>query len=243
VKHLGFDHFTVYDLDGSAERHLAPLLNSTFLTYISRWNPIPCLANLTATGARPYCTQTLVENQCVWNSRGAAEWAMLVHAPDCFLNDAPGLPTMFGLLDAMDHSKATLLLPTVLFAAAHGAPNPEGGQSSTAPDVFSVFNSRVCALLNCYRHMPVLDPHLTHVTAVHFALADSQETRTYTAALAVNHYVQMFSNRLSREVAAYTDDGMYRHPNGSHDFCFDDRLAHVTGIMTELLKTFTNDHK
>jgi hypothetical protein len=237
---LGFDHFTVYDMDGSAAAYLAPLLNSTFLTYFNQWSPISCLANLTSTRKSPYCTETLVNNQCIWNSRGVAEWAMLIHAPDCFLNDAPGLPTLFGLLDNMDHSKASLLLPTVVFAAPHGAPNPQGGKSSRATDIFTVFNSRLCSLLNCYRHVPVFDPHLTNVAAQH-ASYNTKDSETYTASLAVNHYVQMFSSRPSTDIAAFTDDGMFRYPNGSHDYCVDDRMAHVTGIMASVLKTYAGE--
>jgi len=48
VKYLGFDHFTVYDIDGSAASYLAPLLNSTSLTYYNSWAPIACLATFTA---------------------------------------------------------------------------------------------------------------------------------------------------------------------------------------------------
>ena len=226
-------------MDGSAAAYLAPLLNSTFLTYFNRWSPISCLANLTSTLTNPYCTETLLNNQCVWNSRGITEWAMLVHAPDCFLNDAPGLPTLFGLLDNMDHAKTSLLLPTVLFTAPHG---PQSVKSSAAVDIFTVFSSRVCALLNCYRHVPVFDPHLTYVTSVH-ASFNAKDSVAYTASLAVNHYIQMFSSRPSEGVAVYTDDGMFRYPNGSHDYCIDARMAHVTGIMASLLKTYAVDGK
>jgi len=238
VKYLGFNHFTVYDIDGSAASYLAPLLNSTFLTYFNSWAPIACLANFTASRKHPYCTETLINNQCLWNSRGISEWAILIHAPDCFLNDAPGLPTLFGLLDSMDHAKSSLLLPTVLFEMVPGAPIPQGGNLSTAADIFTVFNNRVCAMLNGYRHVPVFDPHMIYVSIVHDALDSTLETTLYTASLSVNHYIQMFSNRTSQQTAMLTIDGMLRYPNGSVDYCIDNRMAHVTSIISSFLETY-----
>jgi hypothetical protein len=234
---LGFDHFTLYDVDGSAASYLSSLLNSTFLTYYHRWSPTPCLANVTAAHQGTYCAETLLENHCVWNSRGISEWAMLVHAPDCFLSDSPGLPGLFGLLNSMDHAKSTLLLPTVLFAMPPESSIPKGGNLSTAADVFTVFNTRVCALLNCYRHVPVFDPHMIYVSQVHDAHDFTLESRTFTASLYVNHYIHMFSSRSSESVMGYTHDGMLRYPNGSHDYCIDNRMAHVTGVVRSLLAT------
>jgi hypothetical protein len=238
VKYLGFDHFTFYDVDGSAAPYLSSLLNSTFFTYFHRWAPVRCLLNLTATRKYPYCTETL-ENQCLWNSRGNSEWAMLIHAPDCFLNDSPGLPKLFGLLDSMDHSKSSLLLPTVLFEAAPGERIPQGGNSSSAADIFTVFNSRVCSILNGCRHVPVFDPHMINVSIAHSAIDVTLEAQTHTATLAVNHYIQMFSNRTSQHASALTGDGMLLHPNGSPHYCIDSSMAHLTAIMSSLLETHT----
>ena len=164
---------------------------------------------------------------------------MLIHAPDCFLNDAPGLPSLFGLLDAMDHSKSSLFLPTVLFEAAAGERIPQGGNLASAADIFIVFNTRVCSILNGCRHVPVFDPHLIYVSIVHSALDVTLEAHTHTASLAVNHYLQMFSNRTSQQASALTSDGMLLHPNGSPHHCIDDSMAHLTATTSSLLEAYT----
>jgi hypothetical protein len=164
---------------------------------------------------------------------------MLVHAPDCFLNDSPGLPALFGLLDSMDHSKSSLLLATVLFEAAPGERVPQGGNLSSAADIFTVFNSRVCSILNGCRHVPVFDPHMVYVSIAHSAIDVTLESQTHTATLAVSHYLQMFSNRTSSHASALTGDGMLLHPNGSPHYCIDSSMAHLTAIMSSLIETNT----
>ncbi len=232
---MGFDHFYFYDLDGSAAPYLSPLLNYSFLTYFHRWAPIPCLSNLNTTLKYPYCTQTIAENQCLWNSRGLSDWAMLVHAPDCFLNDSPGLPTLFWLLDSMDHSKSSLLLPTALFEAAPGERIPQKGNWSSAADIFSVFTNRACSILNGYRHMPVFDPHLMSISITHRAVDATLESQTFTASVVVNHYLQLFSNRTSQLASTLTGDGMHLHPDGSSHYCSDNRMAHLSETTLYLL--------
>lgn len=238
VRYLGFDHFTIYDVDGSAAPYLLPLLNSTFLTYFGEWAPTSCLKNLTATRQIPYCTETLIENQCLWKARGISEWVMLIHAPDCFMHEAPGLPVLFGLLDSMDHAKSSLLLPTHLFEFAWDTPMPARKNASTAADIFTTFNIRVCSMLNAYRHMPVFDPHMIDVALVHEAFDSfDTESRVFTASLAVNHYFQLFSSRTSASLL--TGDGMLTHTlDGSVVHCVDNRMAHVAGVVSSLLESY-----
>ena len=115
---MGFDHLFLHDVDGSAQPYLAPLLFAflSFLSYYNRCAPTPCLGNITADAEWSYCTETLLENLCVWDARGvAAEWAMLIHAPNCFLNDDAGMPVLLGLLDSMDNAKSSLMMPTYVF--------------------------------------------------------------------------------------------------------------------------------
>jgi hypothetical protein len=236
VKHLGFDHFSIYDMDGSTAPYIAPLANASYLSYFHQWSPTPCLANLTSTLQCPYCTETLLENQCVWNARGRSEWVMLVHAPDCFLNDAPGMPSLFGLLDSMDHSKSSLLLPTILFGPATDAALHGRDSACTAADIFSVFTSRMCATLCSYRHVPVFDPHMIEVSRIHEALDGADiDARVYTASPAVHHYLNLFSNRTLRSVISCSSDGLQKHADGSVDMCIDKRLSHVSGIMASFL--------
>ncbi len=225
-------------MDGSAAPYLSPLLNSTFLTYFNRWAATPCLQTLTALPKHPYCTETLLENQCLWKARGVSEWAMLIHAPDCFVNDAPGLPTLFGLLDSMDHSKSSLLLPTYLFENPF-SDVPMVASRTTAADLFTIFSRRVCPMLNSYRHMPVIDPHMIHVSLVHIALDEfNLEARMYTASIAVNHYIQMFSDRTARQIEALALDGMQLYSNESVDYCTDDSMLHVSEIVSSMLEVY-----
>ncbi len=237
---MGFDHFSLYDVDGSAANYLSPLLNSSFLSYYNRWSPTPCLKNLTSSLKFPYCSETLMENQCVWDARGVAEWAMLVHAPDCFLNDSPGAPTLFSLLDSMDHSKSSLMMPTYLFEFPTDVqPAPPRDPSFTALDIFTFFNVRACPILNAYRHLLVVDPHLVHVTRVHEALDGfNLPARLYTASIAVNHYIQMFSSRTARQLAAISSDGMRRFANGSVEHCVDERMSRVPDALSSLLQHY-----
>jgi len=241
VKYLGFDHFTIYDMDGSAAPYLAPLLNSTFLTYFNQWAPTSCLGNITS-AKQPYCTETLLENQCLWTARGISEWVILIHAPDCFVNDAPGLPTLFGLLDSMDHSKSSLLLPTYLFEfPSSDVPivARKTASRTTAADLFTIFSRRVCPMLNSYRHMPVIDPHMIHVSLVHIAIDEfNLEARMYTASIAVNHYFQMFSDRTARQIGALSKDGMQLYSNDSVDYCTDDSMLHVSEIVSSMLDVY-----
>jgi hypothetical protein len=236
VKHLGFEHFTVYDIDGSAGPYLSPLLNATFLTYFSAWAPTSCLQNLTATRILPYCTETLLENQCIWNARGFSEWAMLIHAPDCFVNDAPGLPALFRLLDSMDYSKASLLLPTYLFEYPSSASVPARSNDTVAADIFTIFNYRICAMFNAWRHMPVVDPHLVQATIVHEPFDNlTTDSRVYTASLAVHHYFQLFSSRTSGNILT-ADAMLLADSDGTLAYCVDDSMSHVSSIMRTLLE-------
>ena len=236
VEHLGFEHFTVYDIDGSAAPYLSPLLNATFLTYFSSWAPTSCLRNLTSTRTLPTCTETLINNQCVWNARGLSEWAMLIHSPDCFVNDAPGLPTLFSLLDSTDYSKASVLLPTYLFEFPSSAPAPARSNDTTAADIFTFFNYRICAMFNAWRHMPVVDPHLIQATIVHESFDNlTTDSRVYTASLAVHHYFQLFSSRTSGNIL--TEDAMMLFDaDGTLAYCKDESMSHVSGVVRSLLK-------
>jgi hypothetical protein len=237
---MGFDHFFLYDVDGSAQPYLAPLLNSSFLSYYSRWAPTPCLGNITAGAKWPYCTETLLENQCVWDARGVAEWAMLIHAPDCFLNDNAGMPVLLGLLDSMDNAKSSLMLPTYVFEFPLDMQHmPVRKNESTAADIFTYFNVRACQILNSHRHLVVVDPHLVHVTLVHQAIDGfNLQTRMYTASVAVNHYIQMYSSRTARQIASLSSDGMRRHANGSVAHCVDDGMYHVSHVVSSLLESY-----
>ena len=162
---------------------------------------------------------------------------MLIHAPDCFLNDGPGMPALLGLLDSMDHAKSSLMMPTFIFEFPLDMQSmPVRTINSTARDIFTFFNVRVCPILNAFRHLVVVDPHLIHVTLAHEALDGfNLHARLYTASVAVNHYIQLFSGRTARQLAALSSDGMQRYPNGSVDHCVDERMFDVSEVVSSLL--------
>ena len=139
----------------------------------------------------------MMNNHCLWNARGSAEWVILIHAPDCFVNDSPGSPVLLDALDSLSPSISSLLLPTVVFenpgVAAYNFINV------TAPDMFLTFVKRRCPMLLASRHMPVFDPHEVSVSLIHEELA-ATGSRQYTAALVVHHYFQLFSVRGSENL-------------------------------------------
>jgi hypothetical protein len=238
---MGFDHFSLYDIDGSAQPYLTPLLNSSFLSYYNRWAPSDCLESTAVDFNFPSCYETMINNQCVWDARGVAEWAMLIHAPDCFLNDDAGMPVLLALLDSMHYTKSSLMMPTYLFEFPSGMqqmPAPQKG--STAASVFTYFNVRACQMLNSHRHLVVVDPHLVHVTRVHEALdGNNSQARLYTASVAVNHYIQMFSIRTATEMAAaISRDGMRVYDNGSVPHCVDEGMYHVSHVVSSLIESY-----
>ncbi len=110
---------------------------------------------------------------------------------------------------------------------------------TSVADIFTIFNNRVCAVLNAFRHVPVFDPHMIQISMVHEAFDNfDTENRVYTASLAVNHYFQLFSSRTTANIL--TTDGMvYIHPDGSVAHCIDDRLAHVSHVVSALLKSYS----
>jgi hypothetical protein len=172
----------------------------------------------------------------MWNARGTSEWAMLIHAPDCFLNDEPGLGSLLGLLDSLDPSKSSLMLPTVVFGRPQHGSSTACANGCTAADIFKVFNSRACAALCSYRHVPVFDPHMVQVSRVHEALDGfSVDARAYTASLAVHHYVNFFSDREMRSIFSISSDGIIKLWNGSVPMCADTRMSEVSTILSQML--------
>ena len=171
---------------------------------------------------------------------------MLVHAPDCFVNDGPGMPVLLGLLDNMDHSKSNMMVPTYLFEFATDMHTiPDRSNVSTAADIFTFFNVRACPLVNAARHLVIVDPHMVQVTIVHEAFDGFDvHGREYTASIAVNHYIQLFSHRSSQMYSGLLSlDGMSRYPNGSVDHCVDESMSQVSAAVASLLQKYAVSHE
>ena len=168
----------------------------------------------------------------MWNARGSAEWVMLIHAPDCFINDSPGAPLLLQLLDSLDHGISSLLLPTFVFE------NPSNYKyiNVTAADIFVVFTQRRCPMLLASRHMPIFDPHDVSVAFVHEELSASG-ARQYTAAMAVHHYFQLFSTRSTDELQ------WSEYAGKTVPYCVDDSMVGMGSVVHELLQELARDSR
>jgi hypothetical protein len=181
-----------------------------------------------AAALHPYCSETLMENHCMWNARGNSEWAMLSHAPDCFINDSSGATLLIDLLDSLDENVSSLLLPTFIFEQpdATAVIFPD----LTAADIFETFVIRRCAMLLASRHMPIFDPHDVSVALVHEELT-AIGGRQYTAALAVHHYFQLFSSRGSDNLEWGVSSG-HKEP-----YCKDRSMSRIGKVILGLLQS------
>jgi hypothetical protein len=234
VRYLGFNHFSLYDADGSAAPYIEPLHNEGFLSYFPKWAPTACGRDLA--GQHVYCSETTMENHCMWRARGVAEWAILIHAPDVFVNDLAGAPKLLGLLDSLELQYGSLMLPTFIFEVPVG--QMRVGKHVNAAGIFSTFTTRVCPMMLPFRHVPVLDPHLVSVAYVHEPFdydhsARQFVLRRYTAALAVHHYYQMFTSRTSQ--FEWGSDGAL---NPVH--CDDFSMSHASFHVQRLLQLYNN---
>jgi hypothetical protein len=242
VEYLGFDHFSLYDVDGSAHPHIQPLLDLGFLSYFQKWAYSPCARKLALTGhanSHVYCSETLMNNHCMWQARGVSEWAILIHAPDVFVNDIAGAPKLFGLLDSLEPQFGSLMLPTYVFETPGQA---SLANHTSAADLFSFFTTRACAMLLPLRQVPVFDPHMVSVTYVHEPFDYDYSSgrfsmRIYTAAFAVHHYMQMFSSRMF----VWGDDWAMMEGNAlSPAHCSDMSMTHASFHVRALLMFYNN---
>ena len=166
-----------------------------------------------------------MNNHCMWNARGTSEWVILIHAPDCFINDSPGAPLLLELLDSLDHQTSALLLPTYIFE------NPINVKFNnvTAAHIFTHFTQRRCPMLLASRHMPIFDPHHVSVSIVHEELTASGQ-RQYTAAIAVHHYFQLFSTRATENLE-WSDYAGKKIP-----YCEDNSMVAMGSLVHDLLQ-------
>jgi hypothetical protein len=190
---LGFARVTVYDIDGSTGAYLPQeLLRSRAVIYRPRWAPTAAMRDVQVNGST-YCSETYMENQCLWEARGRSEWAMLLHAPDNFLADVPGAHKLFGYLDSKPHSFPGIPIYVRLFYGK----DEDNVNHTHASEVFSSiqqFISTQCRV----RSVPIVDPHICLGLFVHVEsvggicprLACQDPPTSW-----VNHYMTMFRRR------------------------------------------------
>ena len=101
LKYANLDHISVYDNDGSVGEYLEQLPPDSKISYFPNWGATNAMSREANASRDHYaCTETYVENQCIWNARGIAEWAFLMHNIDVWLADRRGGRDFRGELDA-----------------------------------------------------------------------------------------------------------------------------------------------
>ncbi|CAF4003831.1 unnamed protein product, partial [Rotaria sordida] len=165
VNYLGFGKVHIYDIDGSTKPYIGGLVERGALKYYNSWAPTESMLNLSLNGSR-YCSETMMENQCLWQNRGLSEWVMLIHAPDNFLNDFARAPTLINYLNTIKHTIALSLLTTFAF----GHPNVTISKQQPANTLFETVTIRECGPFLYGRHLPIANPRQVMMLFVHVAL-------------------------------------------------------------------------
>lgn len=192
VDYLGFGYINIYDIDGSVEPYLGDLVKRGIVNYYKSWAPTESMRQLALNNAT-YCSETMMENQCVWQSRGVSEWAMLIHAPDNYLNDRAGLPNLMAYLNKLNNTMAMILLNTMIY----GHPNLTVSKQEHAYQLFETIQIRECQPFGPGRHLPLVNPRKVLALFVHFAMEpfNSVPMLLDVCPVFVNHYVTMFRER------------------------------------------------
>ena len=222
VTYLGFGSVSIYDTDGSTEPFIGDLVERGILKYYKNWAPTESMLNLSRSGST-FCSETMMENQCIWQHRGWSEWVMLIHAPDNYLNDVAGAATLLTYLDSIQNRVALTLLTTLVF----GRSNVTITKQPHASELFRTITTRECQPILFIRHLPVANPRQVMVLFVHEPIPPFNHipVTTNECPAQVNHYVTMFRAR-SIHGTALPD----------HMFCHDRTLADKIGSNITLLR-------
>ena len=221
IDYLKFGAVSIYDIDGSAEPFIKGLVKKGVVNYYKRWAPTASMKNLSLNGS-PFCSETMMENQCLWQHRGLSEWVMLIHAPDNFLNDFAGAPTLIEYLDNIKNTTALALLTTLAF----GYPNVTIPRQKQASGLFETMIVRERRPIYSRRHLPIANPREVLMLFVHVALEpfDRVLMRIDDCPVKVNHYITMFHPRSIHET-----------PLHNTMFCNDTTLLRKTKPYLSLL--------
>ena len=187
INFLGLGHFSIYDNDGSVEPYVQSLImiKEGVLSYHKK--SMEVLIN----NGSSYCAETLMENQCIWNSRGISEWAMLVHAPDNFLRpvglDSDGL---YKTLDSF-RNLDMVRIPTYIYMSEKSENHLLSHKS--AIKILQIKRRR-CNLIARFRHLPLENPRKVHGLFVHTCLDPfcTSKSMLVTDLLSVNHYFTIY---------------------------------------------------
>lgn len=205
VKKVGFDHFFIADVDGSAGPFLESLIAEGLVTYYPSFGLSPALSKLgqNATGRERYCSEIHFENFCMWQGRGRAQWGVVLHAPDEYLVTPSGMP-----LDMQLHQLSGI-------GTANGNYYKAGVHQTFLQHEFKI-GSSIRLLLDGTipskqfiraraSNMVFLGtPHHNPCIAVHYPCCRQFDTLNLTdkgmvfldsQRIGVKHFMQMFSNR------------------------------------------------
>ena len=221
VDYLGFGSVSIYDNDGTAEPYIGGLVKRGILKYYKSWAPTVSMLNLSLTGS-PFCSETMMENQCVWQHRGLSEWVMLIHAPDNFLNDVAESKTLRTYLETKKQAVPLILLTTLAF----GHPNRTIPKQHSS-QLFHSMIIRECQPITIQRHLPLVNPRKVMMLFVHVALEPFHNVPTILneCPVQVNHYITMFHLRSIHATAP--PDNM---------FCLDSSLDNKTASYISLFQ-------
>jgi hypothetical protein len=221
INYLKFGAVNIYDIDGSTEPYIKSLVKKGVVNYYKRWAPTESMYNLALSGSL-YCSETMMENQCLWQHRGLSEWVMLIHSPDNFLNDFAGAPTLIRYLDDIENKTALTLLTTLVF----GHSNVTIPKQKHANNLFETIGIRECSPIYRSRSLPVANPREVMMLFVHVALEpfDRIPTTVDACPVNVNHYVTMFQLR-----------SIHGTPLKDNMFCNDSTLHEKTKSYLSLL--------
>jgi len=216
--HLGFGRADIYDVDGSAARHLARWRQRGGageahgeVAYWPLW-PSNLSASIAATSVEhPYCSETWAYAHCVTTHRALSHWVMLLHGPDEYAvipgSRAPGaLPRLLRRLgpelsDPSGVDGADPLTSIIVSASSFARGGPGAAHDPSARG-FVLDASYVRGEVR-YQHTPLVRPAHCVMIGPHTCYAEAGKFGGLTTMLdpkflLVHHYVEMLDRDAGR---------------------------------------------
>eukprot|EP00435_Cladocopium_sp_Y103_P047266 s2015_g13.t2 len=114
-RHLGIEHWTIYDLDGSG---LDSLSNLSDIELVSRYPDVLGSPRLIQGNQwNPICLEAIALTQCFWRYRGRADTVFVLHSFDEFLvsvnHQQNGLPKFQSIISSADNLTVAHRIPAV----------------------------------------------------------------------------------------------------------------------------------
>jgi len=215
LKHLGFQHAELYDVDGSFAEALEPWLRGdggqdAMVSYHRAW-PHTLSKHMGDVSARhPYCAEAWAYAHCITKHRALSRWVALLHAPDEYLfirsNPSRGvLPDVLqGLEETFPDDRNIAYLQVNAVSFGRGGPGAEASQLAERGGV--VATSRV-RMPRVYFHLPLIDPANCVAAGPHSCYAEAgaagEDVDVVTMEVRpgiflLHHYVEMLAANRGR---------------------------------------------